>query len=598
MQIISDYRKFSGDYRSMKKLQQFNILAFKFDRLKNNGFKISITPLEAERNEELISLADNELLRAIRRLTNHRFEDNGEQRINDLFVYRKKLTKQANSEENRKKIREINNEIRNLLFIPEIISITTQKKRNYPKIGRDGFWVNGKHYRRLMCSAAMARTNRALFCADYIYERIDEVLRCDCKPVKLIPAKWNAYYSLMSSAAFRVSTPRVCVVKDLELNMVKTVDWTIEDEHEDKIVRMDKELPFNIWDGMGLISPELAKVWSEEVGYDGIAEAFIVRAPFIKGLLATFDFHKFADEVTHTKIIKDIYGKEYNADDIDVILTESQFKLWNAYDSIEDHAKAMEKYGLRWGVTRIGAPEKKNYMRTNYQFVQVLNMNDDDIAELCQPTIDWIKGVAGKDYAFKLIYLLGKLSRETDAEEVWNKVQDPAIKALMLEPDLLQDSYLSDKIIRSLNKKIRQAYIGKLILHGNINFAVSDPYALAEYVFGMDPKGLLNEFEHYAGFWGSEEKKIVALRSPLTWRAEVTTLNLKVNDKMKEWYKYIPDCIVFNIYGVDRMLLGGQDFDGDIDFTTDNLVFNSKLYGGNPVTYQAGKATKEFIENS
>lgn len=582
----------------MKKLQQFNIYAFKFDRLKNNDFKIKITPFEAELNEELIALADNEMLRAIRRLTNHRWEDGGEQKLSDLFSLRKKLTKQANSDENRKKIKEINNEIRNLLFIPEIISVTTPKKRNYPKIGRDGFWVNGVHYRRLMCSAAMARTNRALFCADYIYAQIDEVLRCDCKPTKLIPAKWNAYYSLMSSAAFRVTTPRVIVVKDYEINMTKTVDWTIEDEHEDKIVQMEKELPFNIWDGMGLISPKLAKVWSEEVGYDdGIAEAFIVRAPFIKGLLATFDFHKFADEVAHTKIIKDIYGKEYNADDVDVILTESQFKLWNAYDCIENHARAMEKYGLRWGVTRIGAPEKKNYMRTNYQFVQVLDLNDDDIVELCEPTVKWIKGVSGDSYAFKLIYVLGKLARENNAEDVWAKTQDPAIKALMLEPDLLNDSYLSNKIIQSLNKKIRQAYIGKLILHGGINFAVSDPYALAEYVFGMVPKGLLKEFEHYAAFWGDDEKQLVALRSPLTWRAEVTRLNLKNNLYLKEWYKYIPNCVIFNIYGAERMLLGGQDYDGDIDFTTDNIVFNKKLYGGNPVTYQAGKAVKEFIEN-
>ena len=69
----------------MKKLQQFNIYAFKFDRLKNNDFKIKITPFEAELNEELIALADNEMLRAIRRLTNHRWEDGGEQKLSDLF---------------------------------------------------------------------------------------------------------------------------------------------------------------------------------------------------------------------------------------------------------------------------------------------------------------------------------------------------------------------------------------------------------------------------------------------------------------------------------------------------------------------------------
>lgn len=581
----------------MKKLQQFNILAFTFERLKNNNFKIDITPFEAERNEELIALADNEMLRAIRRLTNHAFNDNGEEKLNELFLLRKKLTKQRNSEENRKKIKDINNEIRNLLFIPEIISITTQKKRNYPKIGRDGFWVNGKHYKRLMCSAAMARTNRALFCTDYIYDKLDEVLRCDCKPVKLIPAKWNAYYSLMSSAAFRVTAPRVVVVKDYEINMVKTVDWTIEDEHEDKIVQIDKELSFNIWDGMGLISPELAKVWSEELGYDGIAEAFIVRAPFIKGLLATFDFHKFSEEIAHAKIIKDIYGKEYNSDDIDVILTESQFKLWNAYDSIEDHEQAMKKYGLCWGVTRIGAPEQKNYMRTNYQFVQVLNLNDDDIKELCQPTIDWIKGVAGENYSYKLIYLLGKLARENNAEEIWTRTQDPAIKALMLEPELLKDSYLSNQIVKSLNKKIRQTYIGKLIVKGKFQFILTDPYGLAEYAFGLEPKGLLNEFEFYANNWSEHNVDyIAALRSPMTWRAEVNKLKLLYEEQMKYWYKYVPNCVILNMWGNDRDIFSGADMDGDTLALTDNKVYLRCRYGGVPVLYEHKKAVKDIIE--
>ena len=91
----------------------------------------------------------------------------------------------------------------------------------------------------------------------------------------------------------------------------------------DIITNKDMELPFNLWDGMGLISPEMSKIWSEEVGYDGIAESFIVRAPYIKGLVATFDFHKFSDEIAHSKTIKDIYGIEHNSDNIDIILTIS-----------------------------------------------------------------------------------------------------------------------------------------------------------------------------------------------------------------------------------------------------------------------------------
>ena len=581
----------------MKKLQQFNIFAFTFDRLKNNNFNIEITPLQADLNEELIALADNECLRAIRRITDHPFDLLGDLKLQSFFDERKKITRQKNSDTNRKRIAEINNKIRELLFIPEVVSVTTPKKRDYSVIGKNGFFVNGVHYRRLMCSAAMARTNRALFCADSIYEKLDEVLRCGCKQIKLVPAKWNAYYSLMSSAAFQVSFPRVCVVPDYEIEMVKTIDWTVPNEHEDEIVRMDKALKFNIWDGMGLISPKMAEIWSEEIGYEGIAESFIIRAPFIKGLLATFDFHAFSEEIAKSKTIKDIYGNLYNCDDIDVILTESQFKLWNAYDSIEQHQDNMCKYGLSWGVTRIGAPEAKKTMRTNYQFIQVLNMTDEDIAELCKPTIEWLYGVSGGSYEKKLLYLLGKSIRHASSQKIWDNMQDPAIKALMLEPKLVGDEYLSNKILQSLRKKIKETYIGKLVVNGGFNFVYSDPYALAEYCFGMEPNGLLKEFEFYADFWSEKGiKEIIGMRSPLTWRAEVNKLTLKHSEEMNKWYKYIPNGVVYNIWGLDRETHSSMDFDGDIVATTDNSTFLKCRYGGVPVLYQSQKAEKDIIE--
>ena len=581
----------------MKKLQQFNVMAFTFDRLKNNNFNINITPLEADLNEELIALADNECLRAIRRITNHPYNEDGEQKLADLLYERKRITKLVNCEENRNRIREINNEIRELLYIPELVSITTPKKANYKTIGKNGFTLNGNHYRRLMCSAAMARTNRALFCTDYIYDKIDDVLRCGCKQTKIVPAKWNAYYSLMSSAAFRVSTPRVCVVKDLEINMVKNVDWAEESEHQDIITNKDMELPFNLWDGMGLISPEMSKIWSEEVGYDGIAESFIVRAPYIKGLVATFDFHKFSDEIAHSKTIKDIYGIEHNSDDIDIILTESQFKLWNAYESSEQHQRCMDERDLHWGVTKWGAPEKKKTMRTNYQFVQVLNLQDEDMKELCQPTIDWFNGVSGDDYNYKLLYSLGKTVSKYEPDELWNNLQDPAIKALMLEPELLEDSYLNEKITASIKKKIKESYIGKLIVKGSFNFLYCDPYGLAEYAFGMEPKGLLKEFEFYADFWSrTNANEVIGMRSPLTWRAEVNKMKLLYTEKMREWYKYIPSGIVLNMWGNDRDTYSGSDFDGDILASTDNPVFLRCRYGGVPVLYEHKKAMKEIIE--
>lgn len=577
----------------MKKLQQFKVYAFTYERLALAKFKVNTNPFEAELRGEVVSLGDNECLRAIRRIRNREFVPEELQALLDEKLW---ITRQNNSSENKSRIKEINNAVRDMLFVPEIISVHTPKKRNYTKIGRDGFFVNGVHYIRLMCSAAMARTNRALFCAEDIYEPLDEILRCGSKQIKIVPAKWNAYYSLMSSATHIVSFPRVCVVKDYEIKLPKKVDWVTDNEIEDTISYEEKELPFNVWDGMGLISPEQSKKWSAELGYDGIAECFIIRAPFIKGLVATFDFHKFAKEIANNDVIKDIYGNEYNCDNIDVILTESQFKLWGAYDSLESHQENMKKYGLNWGVSRIGAPDGKKIMKTNYQFLQVLNLKDDDIKELCSDTVKWIESLYNDNIEYKLLYLMGKLAQRSCVES-FNSIHDSAVKALLIEPRLIGDSYISDKIVGSIRKKINEALIGKIMVKGNFYFVVCDPYALCEYIFGLEPKGLLKEFEHYAYLWSIQGKDTVsAMRSPLTWRAEINKLNLKFTNEMQEWFKYLSNCIIYNIWGLDRETHSSMDFDGDIVAVTDNGKILSGRYGGPPVLYKSQKAEKEIIE--
>ena len=564
----------------MKKLQQFNILAFTFERLKNNNFKIDITPFEAERNEELIALADNEMLRAIRRLTNHAFNDNGEEKLNELFLLRKKLTKQRNSEENRKKIKDINNEIRNLLFIPEIISITTQKKRNYPKIGRDGFWVNGKHYVRFMCSAGQARTNRALFCAEYIYQSLEQILSLGISDVEIIPAKWNAYFSLTSSATYQVTKPRCVVIPDKEIILNKIVDWVEEDDFQDKIIRCNKDLKINLWDGQGIISPKMAAIWSRDIGLDYIAPEYCVRAPFCKGMVCVMDFYKFAQEVVHKNTITDIYGIAHNVEDVDVILSQSQFKLWNCFNTFEEYTDKMESNNISWGVSKFGPSidEEKNMYRSNYQFLQVLNLSDDDIKNICESTVGWVRGLLCEKYEYDLLFLLGSLAKSKEPSEIFNSCGNAYIKSLMIEPSLIYDSYIHDVVSRSIKKKIYESCLGKLFIHGNFQCLISDPYGQMEHAFGLEPTGLLKENEAFSYYWNSRNvDQIASQRAPITWKSEVNIFNLIDNEKTKEWFKYITSGIIYNIYGVEAMLNGGADFDFDIVATTDNkTIINGK----------------------
>lgn len=580
----------------MMKLQQFNVMSLNYNRLKNNKFNLELSLHEALENDELIYLADNKCLRAIREITNHNYS---KEKLDKLKLERKKLSKEDDSKENKKKIKKINSQICEMLFIKEFISVefpSDIKKKSFNEFNKNGFYVNGIKYTWLLCGAGHQRTNRSMYCAEYIYKELDEILSCGSKIPKIVLAKYNAYYALSSSATFEVSTPRVVVIPDKEIQMVKEVDFVNEDN---TIERQNRELTFNLFDGMGLISPRMAEIWSKDLDLDYMPSSFVCRATFIKGNLMVFDFHKFAKEVYKKNNIIDIYGNKYKIGEIDVILTQSQFKLWNAYESWEQYKKALKYSGFGWGVSRYAPKEDKNSIRMNYQFLQVLNLSDEDIEELCKPTIEWINGCCGKDITKMELYLLGKLADRDTIDNIWNDIQDNFLKALLLDNRLISDSYIKNRILKSLNKKIKESYIGKILVNGNYQEMFADGYAFCEHAFGMEVKGLLKENEHYSNYWNERNvKEVVAMRSPLTWRSEVNLLHLQDNENVNEWFKYMKSGIIYNVWGVDNMLHAGSDFDGDGVVTTNNKLFLKGRYGGVPVVSEPKKAEKEIINKN
>lgn len=314
----------------MNKLQQFYVLKFNSSRLAKDNYKININMKMAKKSGEIIALGDNQVLRSIRKIKGRNINLDF---INDLFLQRRKLTRRKNSIENKDKIIQIDKDIDNLLFIPEYVSIVIENHKHYKYMIKHKLYINNKPYVRLLCGAGNARHNTVFFVQEDIYESLDKILRNGQKPVKITESKYNAYYALANSATYSVSEPRVCVVPDLEIKMTKKVDWITELEPNDKIEELDKELTFNLWDGMGICSPELAKQWGEDLELDYTPCAFCIRNYYVKGMVCTFDFHKFAKEVAGHSVIKDLYGNEVDTNNIDMIITESQFKLWKGYDS-------------------------------------------------------------------------------------------------------------------------------------------------------------------------------------------------------------------------------------------------------------------------
>ena len=155
---------------------------------------------------------------------------------------------------------------------------------------------------------------------------------------------------------------------------------------------------------------------ADELELDYIPSAFCVRCAYVKGMVFVVDFKQYAAEYGITEM-KDLYGNLVDITKTDMILTKSQFKLWNAYDSIQEYDKLCEENGF------CGELQKLPLKQTITVFVPIINSaklidltNDDDVAELCDPTVKWLNGISIDDPNQAILFLLGKLCDKDDID--------------------------------------------------------------------------------------------------------------------------------------------------------------------------------------
>lgn len=577
-----------------RKLQQFFIYKIPTSHLIDSKYNVSLSIDDSRRNQELVSISDSELIRVLFRLTSHPYSASG---LEELTSSRAKIKKYKNTESNRKTIQDLTNEIDQQLFIEEIVSIEFSDKRHAKSILENkNIIVNDFTYVPFMASTGMIRRNMMLFIKQDIFDKIIPILENGFDRQKeLVPAKYGTYFSLYSSSSLDVTFPKIAIVSDKIIETVRRIDYsTIPEENFEKFIEeTEMSLSLNAFDGQGLVSPKMAKIWSKDLDLSYIPSAFIVRGSFLKGLCVVFDFHKLAKE-SSIKSIVDIYGNNVDIEFVDVIVSESQFKLWNCYKNTKEYVENCISNNLGWGITRVSPKEEKNYAFSSYQFIQSLKLQKDEIEKITEPTKSWLNSVSGYSLESVLLYFLGDL----EIEDGWFDRLDNSIKALILENSLLDDDYFFEMFKKYIQKRENDSCMGRLLFPANYQFMISDPYAQACHILGIDFKSLLIEGECYSNYWNKKESSRISLvRSPIVHYSEVDSLSLNTSEKSKQWYKHITSGIIFPPYGIslDMGILGGADVDGDICFSTNYQTFINGKITGTPIFYDTLLASKSSI---
>ena len=171
--------------------------------------------------------------------------------------------------------------------------------------------------------------------------------------------------------------------------------------------------------------------------------------------------------------ITDVWGQKRDIRNAEVILTESMLKLWNCYDSWENYYENCKKNHYEFSAAKITPQRLENVRETNYQFLQDLVLSDEDIQELCQPTVDEINEVLGLDYRKSLAFLVGF---NLDDRNAFNENYEYYVRALMINPEMIKDPFIVHKIWNMISKRMEMAKRGAVRVNANYAMISGDPY--------------------------------------------------------------------------------------------------------------------------
>lgn len=563
----------------MAKQQTCQKFVFKIHtkRLVEAKWDLTLPLDEARRNHEIISLADSTVLRWIDELNG---VTDAEAKARSIKRRIKMLRNEPSCLENRREIRRLYTELDAVQFKPDYMCLVVDKKNDYRRAcSSKGFKINGITYRRLVGTTGGVKNSTIVFVSDCLVDEIRK--RIDNgrnKGMEFVPAKLEAYRALACSASIPVTDPDgVLVVDDCYTHFkdhVVVLDDGVSGEPtivEDK--EHDCELCAN--DGFGLISYDLAQQWSEDLKLPFTASGFCVRNAFCKGMLFPFPFREFAKKVAKQNMLKDAWGDYRDINRIQVVLSTSMLKLWDSYHSCEDYLENCRENHYHFSVTKTCELELDEERNLNYQFIQSYDLTNDEIRELVKPTLDEIKGVMGGDWRDALLYLRGSGMR--DEPNYINSLENDYIKALMIEPEMINDPYVQNRIRYFIKKRISQAKTGVVKVRGNFQVASGDPYALCQSMFRMEVTGLLKAGEVYSRFWNDRDvKRVACFRAPMSQMANIRCMNLNVSDDCQYWYRYMKSVFITNAWDNMCAALNGEDFDADLTFSTDDRVLIDK----------------------
>lgn len=442
-----------------------------------------------------------------------------------------------------------------------------------------------KHYRCYTASAGQLRTDKCVFMSDDMWFRVKDRIECGLtweiinQKGGVNINKYMAYLALPNSATDEwedFDIDRCIVIPEFKSIVTDRMMYIKPDYTYETGVR---SVEIDHTDGCGMILPSLSE------------SNFMVRGPYVKGLLCSFDFMKFCRIQNVRPVIEDVWGEKHDlvSENIQIIFTVSQFKMWKYYASWNEYKTAFKKCGARFGKMNYEETEIKNVF-LNYQMIQTLtDFTDEEIARFVARPHEQIENLTkDKDSMLRVLNA--------------NELSDNPYKAsLAVYPPLLREAYTKNQLRDIRKRMLLDAKSGKIKVQNKRLYAIPDLYAACEFWFlkKENPKGLLKNGEVACRIFRRHEKADV-LRSPHLYM-EHAIRYISHDEQIYEWFH--TNGIYTSCHDLISRILQ-FDVDGDqLNVVVDPLFVdiaerNVKKYDVIPLFYDAGKSDPEVVSEA
>lgn len=474
------------------------------------------------------------------------------------------------------------------------------REKELKEILKNGFYLNSIKFLPTEKSSSMSRNATMGFVDASIKKELDKRISMDMEIETTVLAKLLAYRGLLFSGCFCLEDwyPYIIVVDDYSKVLPNQhIKYLIDVEKEvvnkktgESFIWKEKgintahrDVSINLWDGSGIHSPNITKQVKEKIQSEENPTSILWRFPYSKGMTHEVDFKLWFKE-HGVKTIVDVFKKEHNIEDVDIIVTKSFYKGYKYFQKYKDYRdwelywRKFKKYNhcigvAAWNYSFENEPRMK---KASYQILQDLEMDFEDFIELADDTKEWVDNIINGDKIYTYCFL------GLFADHI--KTSNDYMRAILKNPEMLKEECIRNYFIELLKKNIDLMKCGKIYLNGSFRFVVTDLVMFLEYISGKEVKGVLKENEFYSkGYNGVDLGERIIERNPHISQEEHLILNGIDNPLIKKYCSHLSNVCQLNGYSLALPRLNGADEDGDRVFVINNEIMKSGIQRDLPI---------------